>query len=122
MRDDPLTTKAVAIGLPVADLERATAWYARVLGAEPAPELVPGVREFEVRPGCTLQLLEQEPPPAGARVETVVRLGVADIEGAHWRLRRLGVDVGAVERVEEAFAFCDFADPDGNALGLYQVL
>lgn len=50
------------------------------------------------------------------------RIGVEDIERERDRLLRLGVPVQEIERVESVIAFCDFVDPYGNSLSLYQVL
>ena len=52
----------------------------------------------------------------------LVRVGVEDIDAERRRLLDLAVAVEDTERVEGVIAFCDFADPDGNRLSLYEVL
>jgi predicted enzyme related to lactoylglutathione lyase len=113
------TLTSVTIGLPVASLPDASAWYGRLLGRSADLEPVPGIEEFEPVPGCWLQLFEGA---SGSGYECVVRFGVSDIEAARARLVGFGIPVGPIERVEGVIAFCDFTDPWGNQLSLYQVL
>ena len=56
------------------------------------------------------------------RLRHVFRFGVEDIDEARRRLLGLGVAVAETERIEGVIAFCDFVDPDGNRLSLYEVL
>ncbi len=113
-----IETTSITVGIPVGDLDDATAWYGRLLEAEPDIKPVEGILESEVRDGFWLQLFEAE----GGSGEAVVRFGVREIEAATGRLREVGIEVGEVERVEGVIAFCDFADPWGNVLSLYQIL
>ncbi len=96
------------------DLDVARAWYGRVLGKVTHIEPAPGILEFEVHPGSWLQLHEGD--------QAVFRIGVKDLEAIRDRLVTMGIEVGPIERVEGVIAFCDFSDPDGNHLSLYQVL
>lgn len=51
----------VTVGVPVANLAEAEAWYAKLLG--PDTEVVrpyPGITEFKVAPGVWFQLFEPE--------------------------------------------------------------
>jgi catechol 2,3-dioxygenase-like lactoylglutathione lyase family enzyme len=109
---------SITVGIPVRDIGEAIGWYQRVLGIDRGIEPVPGVHEFEVWRGCWLQLFQGEPSSS----EHVLRVGVEDIDGERRRLLGLGLAVADTERVEGVIAFCDFADPDGNRLSLYQVL
>ena len=118
MASQPKLT-SMTIGLPVTDLAGASAWYARLLGRGTDLEPVAGVEEFEPVPGCWVQLFEGTP---GEGCECVVRFGVADLQAARARLVGLGIPVGPIEQVEDVIAFCDFTDPWGNQLSLYQVL
>ena len=113
------TLTSVTIGLPVASLPDASAWYARLLGRTADLEPVAGIEEFEPVPGCWLQLFEGAP---GQGCQCVVRFGVTDIQAARGRLLGIGIPVSPVERVDGVIAFCDLADPWGNQLSLYQVL
>jgi catechol 2,3-dioxygenase-like lactoylglutathione lyase family enzyme len=113
-----IETTSITVGIPVGELEEATRWYARLLDAGPDIEPVEGIVEFEVRDGVWLQLFEG----SGGSGESVIRLGVPDVDAARERLGGLGFEVGEVERVPGVIAFCDIADPWRNQLSLYQVL
>ena len=113
-----IETTSITVGVPVGDLEEATRWYTRVLNAGPELEPVRGIREFEVRPGTWLQLMEEADAPGGA----TFRLGVRDIHGQRRRLIDLGLEVSEVEDVDGVILLCDFADPWANRLSLYQVV
>lgn len=43
-----------------------------------------------------------------------------DIEEARHQLVDQGIEVTSIEHIEGLIRFCDFADPDGNQLSLYQ--
>jgi hypothetical protein len=60
--------------------------------------------------------------PVAAAGGQMLRIGVADIGGAVRRLSQVGIGTGDVERSEAVIAFCEFDDPFGNHLSLYQVL
>jgi catechol 2,3-dioxygenase-like lactoylglutathione lyase family enzyme len=109
---------STTVALPVADVETAKHWYERILELDRGIEPVPGVQEYEVLPGCWLQLFEGETSISA----NVLRIGVEDLERERFRLLHLGVPVHESERVEGVIAFCEFADPDSNRLSLYQVL
>jgi catechol 2,3-dioxygenase-like lactoylglutathione lyase family enzyme len=114
-----MNVTSITVGIPVSDLRVAVRWYQRVLELDRGIEPAPGIREFEVSPGCWLQLFRE----AGASgSEHVFRVGVEDIDEARRRLLGLGVTVADTERIEGVIAFCDFVDPDGNRLSLYEVL
>jgi catechol 2,3-dioxygenase-like lactoylglutathione lyase family enzyme len=113
-----IETTSVTVGIPVGDLREAIRWYGRVLDTRPDIEPVEGVVELEVRDGFWLQLFEE----GSGSGEAMIRFGVGDIDAARERLAGLGIEVGRVERVPGVIAFCDFSDPWGNRLSLYQVL
>ena len=109
---------SITVGVPVSDVDRAGRWYERTLGIGPHIEPVRGIHEYEVSPGCWLQLFEGE----SSSSDHVFRIGVEDIEAERHRLLSLGVTVQETKRVEGVIACCDFVDPDSNRLSLYQVL
>jgi predicted enzyme related to lactoylglutathione lyase len=111
-----MRTTSVTTGLPVQDLGAAQEWYARVLGHEHELEPAEGLAEFEVHPGSWLQLMEE---PEG---RPVFLIGVSDLEAERERLLALGIDVSPIEGIDGVIRFCDFRDPDGNELSLYQVV
>ena len=115
MRINQLTTVAV----PVADSERALAFYVGTLGFEIRRDLPfgEGLRWIEVAPpgaGTTIALA----PPGGVRtgVDTGIRLGTEDCEADHRELRDRGVDVDEIARWPGVPPMFSMRDPDGNTL------
>jgi catechol 2,3-dioxygenase-like lactoylglutathione lyase family enzyme len=105
----------VTVGIPVRDLDRATAWYrsAFQLG-DPDLQPVEGLVEFDLGP-FWLQLAHR-PQDAGGRGITV-NLSVADAGAERQRLADLGHDVSDLERYEGVVEFFELRDPDGNTIG-----
>jgi predicted enzyme related to lactoylglutathione lyase len=108
-----MRTTSVTTGIAVRDLRSAQAWYSKVFEREHDLEPAEGILEFEVHPGSWLQLMEGPERP-------VFRIGVPDIEATRDRLLGLGIEVGPIDGIEGVIRFCDFQDPDGNRLSLYQ--
>jgi hypothetical protein len=81
---------SITVGVPVSDLGAARRWYERILGVGPGFESVDGIHEYEVSPGCWLQLFEGEPSSSAQ----TFRIGVENIESERGLLLRLGVPVG----------------------------
>jgi predicted enzyme related to lactoylglutathione lyase len=100
----------------VTDLAKSIAWYEQLFTRTVDIDASPSVAEFDVA-GCWLQLYVGEVPASGF----VLRFGVDDVEAERTRLLDLGVEIGDVNRVEGLVAFCEFSDPDGNRLSLYEV-
>ena len=109
----------VTFGISVRDLSKAIEWYKRILGSVEEISPATGVHELKVANQVWLQLLERNlPPQSGA----IFRFGVADLESEVARLARAGIDCGAEMTVPGVVRYCEFADPDGNMIGLHQVL
>jgi catechol 2,3-dioxygenase-like lactoylglutathione lyase family enzyme len=107
------------IGIPVADQDRALAFYRDTLGFEvrvdaPLPQL--GARWIMLAPpgsAVSVSLVPaSETAPAG--VETGIRFETVDAERAHRSLREHGVDVGELLRWPGVPAMFAGHDPDGN--------
>ena len=114
-----MNVDAVTMHVRVPNAIEAAAWYERFL--ERPPDFVPfaGFAEWELTPGCWLQLAQPRPRPTAARV----RFGVADLRHESDRIRRdLGVTISEVQFFEDQVAWCDFADPYDNPIGLVQDL
>jgi catechol 2,3-dioxygenase-like lactoylglutathione lyase family enzyme len=139
------------VGITVADLDRAIAFYHGVLGlplrSEPSPVFddpalggavgVPGaaLRQVNLALGeTTLELLEYSSPPSpvdsplpqNALGAQHVAFRVDDIRAAKARLEERGVeffsDVNVVDDgVLAGWRWVYFSDPDGNALELVEV-
>ena len=107
------------IGIPVADQDRALAFYRDVLGFEvrvdePLPQL--GARWIMVGPaGAPVSVslvLAGDGKPTG--VETGIRFSTANAEVAHQRLTASGVDVGELLRWPGVPPMFAAHDADGN--------
>ncbi|MHA7655918.1 VOC family protein [Mycobacterium sp. ML4] len=113
-----MTISVQSVSIPVADQDRALAFYVDVLGCEVRTdvEVWPGARLVEVVPpgsGVGLVLL-----PPDSEIPIAVRLGTDDAETAHTRLRQAGATLhnADVLRMDGMPPMFHFADPDGNGL------
>ena len=113
-----MTTRVQSVSIPVADQDRALAFYTQVLGCELRTdvEVWPGARLVEVvPPGSDVSLLLL---PPDSEIPVAVRLGTTDAEAAHARLREAGARLhnDEVLHLDGAPPMFHFADPDGNGL------
>jgi catechol 2,3-dioxygenase-like lactoylglutathione lyase family enzyme len=116
-------TQVATIGVPVADQDRALAFYLEKLGFEKRMD-VPygkGERWVEVAPpgsATTIALVRaREGEPAG--IDTQVRLTTTDARADHATLRARGVDTDA-EIMRYPVPMFAFRDADGNRLRIVQ--
>ena len=116
-----MTSRIQSVSMPVADQDRALAFYTDVLGCELRAdiELWPGARWVEVAPPgseVSIALL-----PADGEIPVGLRLGTDDAVAAHAALVAAGATVHEeVLRLEFAPPMFTFADPDDNLLVLIQ--
>ncbi len=111
--------KGLTVQLWVGDIETATDWYERLLGRPPDFVPRPDLKEWELVPDTWLQISTSKNPGQMSRL----RLGVEDLEGERGRLiHDLGIDATEIERIGGAAAWCNFQDPWGNRIGLFQDL
>ncbi len=106
------------MSIPVADQDRALAFYTEVLGCELRTdvEVWPGARWVEVvAPGSNVSLVLLA---ADSEIPVAVRLGTTDAEAAHARLGGAGATLhdDEVVHLDGAPSMFHFADPDGNGL------
>lgn len=109
----------VTVGLPVPSLAEAVIWYTSFLG--PDVEIiqpVPGVAEFKIAPGVWLQLFEVDDPQQS---NGIIRFSVDDFEATQTALMAVEISTGDAIAIPDIVTFSEFADPFGNALGLYSV-
>ncbi|PEB50507.1 ornithine monooxygenase [Bacillus pseudomycoides] len=95
-------------------------WYQTLLNKE--PDFMPhkGFAEWELIPGCWLQVTEGVP----SRGSGPIRLGVINIEDERERLKEeLGIENFEIyTRIEVPVKWGTFADPWGNRLGFFEYL
>ena len=119
--------KLELVPIPVADVDRAKAFYADRLGFVVDVDVRPvdGVRVVQLTPpgsACSIGfgtgLPAYEGTPGSIRA---LHLVVTDIEKARAELVDRGVDVGAVQDVGGGVRYAGFSDPDGNTLTLQEM-
>jgi len=113
-----MTNKVLSISLPVADQDRAIAFYTEVLGFEVLidTEIWPGARLVQVAPPGSAVAITLLPP--GSDIPLAVRMQTDDAAAAHARVQASGVrvhnqEVVTMDGVPPMFFF---EDPDGNGL------
>lgn len=112
----------LTIQLWVADGSEARTWYERLFSR--APDFRPfdddSFCEWVVKPGYwEIHVVEKaQPLPRQAPL----RIGTDDIDVSRARLLGLGIDADEIEELPGVVRWCNFADPWGNRLGLYQDL
>jgi catechol 2,3-dioxygenase-like lactoylglutathione lyase family enzyme len=119
--------KLELVPIPVADVDRAKAFYVEQLGFVVDVDVHPadGVRVVQLTPpgsACSISLGTGLPvygaPPGSIRG---LHLVVADIEQARAELIGRGLDVGAVQDVGGGVRYASIEDPDGNTLTLQEM-
>lgn len=119
--------KLELVPIPVADVDRAAAFYAERLGFVVDVDVRPadGVRVVQLTPpgsacsiGLGTGLAAYEAAPGSVRG---LHLVVADIEAARAELVAHGVAVGPVEDVGGGVRYAGFSDPDGNGWTLQEM-
>ena len=115
----PLAPLAATLEIMVGSFSEGAAWYERLLGRPADVSPVPGLHEWEMFPHFWIQITEGQAAADAGRL----RLNVADVAGARAAIiDDLHADVSEVVTVPEVVAYCDFDDPWGNPLGLFQDL
>ncbi|WP_407270338.1 VOC family protein [Radiobacillus sp. PE A8.2] len=110
----------MTIQFRVSNFNEAREWYQTLLNKD--ADFVPheGFAEWEVIPGCWLQIAEGE----SAMGSGPLRLGVTNLEETRGRLiHHLQVEPFEIhERAEVPVRWATFSDPWGNRLGLFEYL
>lgn len=109
----------VTVGVPVANMADAEAWYAKFFG--PNAEVtrpVPGITEFKVAPGVWIQLFEAKDTVAS---KPVIRFLVDDMAASQAAHAKANINSGKAIEVPGVVTYSEFNDPFGNALGLYDL-
>jgi catechol 2,3-dioxygenase-like lactoylglutathione lyase family enzyme len=116
--------KLELVQVPVADIDRAKAFYTERLGfAADADAIVSdGVRFVQLTPpgsACSIALTEGVHQMAPGSIDGL-QLVVDDVEAARDQLRERGLSVGEVQDFPWG-RFVFFNDPDGNAWSVQQI-
>jgi catechol 2,3-dioxygenase-like lactoylglutathione lyase family enzyme len=113
--------KIELVPIPVADVDRAKAFYAEQLGFHVDVDVQPadGVRVVQLTPpgsACSVGIGTGVPAYEGTPgAVRGLHLVVTDIEAARAELIGRGVDVGEVQDVGRGVLYAGFEDPDGNS-------
>jgi len=124
--------------VPVADVDRAKAFYADKLGfgVDHDTRIGDGARLVQLTPpgsGCSIVIGEGVVPPMEPGSIKGLQLVVPDIRAAHAQLVDAGVEVSDVQVMGEDpnpdpdgdpldnVGFVFFSDPDGNGWGIQQI-
>jgi catechol 2,3-dioxygenase-like lactoylglutathione lyase family enzyme len=112
-------SRITTVALPVADAERALAFYVGTLGFEKRRDMPFGAgdRWIEVAPPGAVTTIALAPPgghPTG--IDTGLRLATGDCEADHRALREAGADVDEIMRWPGVPPMFSLRDPDGNTL------
>lgn len=120
--------KLELVPLPVADVDRAKAFYVDQVGFAEDVDVRPaeGVRVVQLTPAgsaCSVLLSAGLPHISTMAPGAVhgVHLVVADIDQARAELADRGVEVSAVQDVGGGVRYAWFRDPDGNTLTLQEM-
>jgi catechol 2,3-dioxygenase-like lactoylglutathione lyase family enzyme len=120
--------KLELVPVPVADIDRAKAFYTDQLGFVLDVDVQPaaGTRVVQLTPpgsACSI-VLSTGLPEISAMIPGTVKglhLVVADIDQARDELVGRGVDVADIADVGGGVKYARFADPDGNTLTLQEM-
>jgi predicted enzyme related to lactoylglutathione lyase len=112
------SVEGVTLVVGVPDMAEALRFYGRLFGRSPDFTLEEDFQEYEVIPGMWYQLTTRVAPGRSRRV----RFGVTDITAERRQLLGDGVDVSEITGVAGVVGWCQFSDPFGNPLGLFQDL
>ena len=120
--------KLELVPIPVADVDRAKAFYTEQVGL---------VEDLDVRPAPGVRVVQLTPPGSACSIGLgtglpayddmapgsikSLHLVVRDIEAARTRLLASGVDVSPVVDVGGGVKYASFSDPDGNTLTLQEM-
>ncbi|MGE8205080.1 VOC family protein [Heyndrickxia sp. NPDC080065] len=110
----------MTVQVRVTNKEEGQKWYETLLNKK--PDFIPheGFAEWELIPGCWLQVAEGVPTKGSGPI----RLGVTNIEAERDRLiKELKIDCFEIySRKEVPVKWGTFTDPWGNRLGLFEYL
>ncbi len=119
--------KLELVPVPVADVDRAKAFYVKQVGFH---------ADLDVRPSESVRIVQLTPPESacsivlGTGIPSLamppgslrgLHLVVADIYQAREALANRGVEVSEVEEHDQGVKYASFRDPDGNTWALQEM-
>jgi len=119
--------KLELVPVPVADIDRAKAFYVEQVGFHADVDVRPNesVRIVQLTPpgsACSIVLATGLPaiqmPPGSLRG---LHLVVGDVSTARAALIERGIEVGEVEEHDQGIKYAAFSDPDGNTWTLQEM-
>ena len=119
--------KLELVPVPVADIDRAKAFYVEQVGFHADVDIQPNdsVRIVQLTPpgsACSIVLATGLPtiqmPPGSLRG---LHLVVGAVSAARSELIKRGVEVGEVEEHDQGIKYAAFSDPDGNTWTLQEM-
>jgi catechol 2,3-dioxygenase-like lactoylglutathione lyase family enzyme len=120
--------KLELVPIPVADVDRAKAFYTDKVGFGADVDVRPadGVRVVQLAPSgsaCSILLSTGLPDISDMAPGSIraLHLVVPDIESARDELIGRGVEVGLIDDVGGGVRYARFADPDGNSMVLQEM-
>ena len=110
----------MTIQIRVSDISEGQKWYQTLLNKKPDSIPHTGFAEWELIPGCWLQIAEGVPAPGSGPL----RLCVMDIEAERNRIHKeLNIEHFEIfSREEVPVKWGTFTDPWGNRLGFFEYL
>ncbi|TPD54370.1 MAG: VOC family protein [Thalassolituus maritimus] len=102
--------------IPVKDFDKASAWYATLLGREADLIPVDEVAEWQLAEGAWLQV-STDPERAGS---TTVVFGVDDLEQQRQLCNDAGITLGDVQEYPGVIKMADICDPEGNKVSFVE--
>lgn len=116
----PVQNRIGEVFVPVSDMDRAIAWYARLFGFDPGMLAATGGICRIPMAGETGLLLDANAPITGHSSQPLCHFLTDDLDAALDHLGALDTPLtGPPQRFDDV-AFATFADPDGNPLMICQ--
>ena len=111
-----MKVKNIFLSINAADFDAQSEWWAKLIGRPWDREPMPSCHEWDLREGVKFQVLDND---EGRRATTVTML-VVDLDAEITRLSETGIDVPKPVKIEgfDTLRYAEFADPEGNTVGL----
>ena len=106
----------IFLSINAANFAAQSEWWAKLIGRPKDREPMPSCHEWDLRDGVLFQVLDN----AKGHGTTSVTLLISDLDAEIARLSDAGIDVPTPEKVKgfETLRYAEFADPEGNTVGL----